>query len=162
MMLNSSQTEIMKPLYIFDLDGTLAHIDHRLHHIQGETRDWRQFYSACDKDLPNETIIATMDLLRHAGVDVWIFTGRSAEVRDMTVKWLVKHTSYEESELNLGLVMRESGDCRADHTLKKSWYDGMLNIDRERLVAVFEDRLRVVEMWRNLGVTCFAVAGGNF
>ena len=34
--------------------------------------------------------------------------------------------------------------------------------DRARLVAVFEDRKRVVDMWRENGVTCYQVAPGDF
>jgi FMN phosphatase YigB (HAD superfamily) len=32
-------------IYIFDIDGTLADISHRLHFIQQEPKDWRGFYS---------------------------------------------------------------------------------------------------------------------
>ena len=154
----------LDPLYIFDLDGTLANIDHRLHHIQDGNSNWSKFYGECWLDLPNKPIIATMDLLRYGGAEVWIFTGRSAKVRYMTVNWLVKHTSFVPAELDTALVMRVPGDYTQDHQLKKSWYDNMLTIDRKRLVGVYEDRLRVVEMWRELGVTCFSVAsdGGNF
>lgn len=35
---------------VFDLDGTLADGDHRLHHITGETKDWRAFFAACGDD----------------------------------------------------------------------------------------------------------------
>jgi hypothetical protein len=35
-------------------------------------------------------------------------------------------------------------------------------IDRERLVGAFDDRQRVVDMWRRNGITCFQVAPGDF
>jgi hypothetical protein len=38
----------------------------------------------------------------------------------------------------------------------------MLVDDRQRLVAAFDDRDRVVQMWRAAGVTCFQVAPGEF
>jgi len=38
----------------------------------------------------------------------------------------------------------------------------MLTEDKSRLVAVFDDRDRVVKMWRDVGVTCFQVADGEF
>lgn len=44
----------MRPLYIFDLDGTLALIEHRLHFIQGPKKDWRGFFGAVGDDSPNE------------------------------------------------------------------------------------------------------------
>ena len=43
----------MKPLYIFDLDGTLALIKHRRHFVEGTTKDWRAFFAACVDDVPD-------------------------------------------------------------------------------------------------------------
>lgn len=153
----------MKPLYIFDLDGTIALIEHRRHMLEWDTRDkWRHFYAACDEDLPNTPVIDTMERLRHAGADVWFFSGRSDEVRDKTVAWLARHTSFMTWDLETALTMRAAGDYTADDVLKRQWLDGMLSDDRKRLVAVFDDRDRVVRMWRDAGVTCFQVASGEF
>lgn len=154
----------MKPLYIFDLDGTLALIGHRRHILERETRDkWRHFYAACDKDTPNAPVIATMERLRHAGAEVWIFSGRSDEVRDKTIAWLAQHTSFMTHDLEGPMLqMRTEGDYTSDDVLKKQWLDSMLHEDRERLVATFDDRDRVVQMWRDNGVTCFQVAPGEF
>jgi hypothetical protein len=43
------------PIYIFDLDGTIAHIDHRKHFIEGERKSWSRFYKACVDDTPTQT-----------------------------------------------------------------------------------------------------------
>ena len=153
-----------KPLYIFDLDGTLALIDHRKH-ILDEVDDrqrWRRFYAACDEDQPNIPIVSILETLRHAGCDVWIFSGRSDEVRDKTVKWLTEHTSFMSRDLDTALVMRRAGDYTADDKLKQRWLNGLLPDDRSRLKAVFEDRDRVVAMWRENGVACLQVAAGDF
>lgn len=39
---------------VFDLDGTLSNIDHRLHYIQRppSEKDWAAFFAACENDLP--------------------------------------------------------------------------------------------------------------
>lgn len=152
-----------KPLYIFDLDGTIALIEHRRHILDWEMKDkWRHFYAACDKDRPNEAVIRVLESLR-LFADVWIFSGRSGEVRDKTVAWLAKHTSFMTHELEGPmLTMREEGDYTADDVLKRQWLDGMLPCDRSRLVATFDDRNRVVQMWRDAGITCFQVAPGEF
>ena len=153
----------MKSLYIFDLDGTLSLAHHRQHILQ-ETDDpnrWRGFYALCDKDAPNMPVISTMERLRlHA--DIWIFSGRSGEVRGKTVDWLSHHTSFTHADLDTALTMRDEGDYTPDDVLKKSWLDRMLVDDRRRLVATFDDRDRVVKMWRDNGVTCFQVAPGEF
>jgi hypothetical protein len=154
----------VRPLYIFDLDGTLALIEHRKHMLddKDDRTRWRRFYAACDKDEPNAPVIATMEKLRLAGADIWIFSGRSDEVRDKTVEWLAYHTSFMRHDFDTVLTMRCEGDFTADDILKKQWFDEMLVDDKRRLVATFDDRDRVVAMWRAAGVTCFQVAPGEF
>lgn len=158
-----AQTSVSKPLYIFDLDGTLALIEHRRHILDDHENPsrWRTFYALCDKDAPNWPVIDTMERLRRFS-DVWIFSGRSDEVRDKTVAWLTKHTSFMSYDLETALMMRAEGDYTADDVLKQIWLNAMLHDDRNRLVAAFDDRDRVVQMWRNNGVTCFQVAPGDF
>jgi len=158
-------TDRLKPLYIFDLDGTLALIDHRkgILDCKDDPNRWRRFYAACDKDWPNEPVIKTMEALRHSGADVWIFSGRSDEVKDKTIAWLTEHTSFLRCDLEGGaLTMRRLGDHTPDDVLKREWLDGMLVDDRQRLVAAFDDRDRVVKMWRDAEVTCYQVAPGEF
>jgi len=154
----------MKPLYIFDLDGTVALIDHRRHILddKADSQRWRRFYALCDKDQPNKPVISTMELLRLTGAEIWFFSGRSDEVRDKTEAWLVEHTSFMSWEIGNHLMMRKAGDYTADDKLKKEWLDAMLVDDRNRLIAAFDDRDRVVKMWRDSGVTCFQVAPGEF
>lgn len=159
----------MKPLYIFDLDGTLALIQHRRHFVERERgkQDWKAFYAACVDDVPNAPVIRVMESLRRFA-DIWIFSGRSDEVRASTVDWLVQHTSFARSDFDCAfgtqdvLTIRREGDYTPDDVLKRQWLDSMLPDDRVRLVAVFDDRSRVVRMWRDAGVTCFQVADGEF
>lgn len=155
----------MKPLYIFDIDGTIARIDHRRHMVDEANEDdekWRKFYAACDKDIPNVPVINTMEKLRSAGADIWFFSGRSDEVRDKTIAWLADNTSFTPSDLDEVLMMRREGDFTADDVLKRQWFDEMLIEDQKRLIAVFDDRDRVVAMWRSVDVACFQVAPGDF
>lgn len=153
----------MKPLYIFDLDGTLADIRHRRHFVERPRaeQDWTSFHCYCVNDGPVPAVIQTMEALR-LFADVWIFSGRSDMVREQTMQWLTKHTSFHAWELDTALVMRAEGDYTPDDILKKQWLDEMLEDDRKRLVAVFEDRDRMVKMWRAAGVPCFQVAPGDF
>jgi hypothetical protein len=159
----------VKPLYIFDLDGTLALIQHRRHFVERERgkQDWKGFYAACVSDEPNNPVLRVMESLRRFA-DVWIFSGRSDEVRTQTVDWLLNNTSFSSSDFDSAfgtqdvLTMRQEGDYTADDVLKRQWLDAMLDDDRRRLVATFDDRDRVVKMWRDSGVTCFQVADGDF
>lgn len=155
----------MKPLYIFDLDGTLALIEHRRHYVERERgkQDWKSFYAACVEDMPNAPVIRVMESLR-LFADIWIFSGRSDEVREETIQWITKHTSFLHCDFEDGkiLTMRMAGDYTPDDRLKQQWLNWMLVDDRRRLVATFDDRDRVVKMWRDAGITCFQVAPGEF
>ena len=170
------------PLYIFDLDGTLALIDHRrplverpacphcgwhkaCDHSRDGTRptfkpDWDAFYAACVKDQVNKPVAKIFMTLLRSNSDIQIFSGRSEAVREQSEKWLLEQVGvyYDEDFFH----MRPVGDFTPDDVLKRQWYENMLDEDKERLVAVFDDRDRVVKMWRDLGVTCLQVAPGDF
>ena len=152
---------IDRPLYIFDLDGTLADITHRLHFIQKTPKDWDGFFAACADDKPiTSTLTLARSLYDDPNNDVWVWSGRDEATFGATYGWLCAHLD-EEFGWNY-LKMRPHGDHRHDAVLKKEWLDAMHHLDRARLVAVFEDRKRVVDMWRENGVTCYQVAPGDF
>lgn len=173
----------MKPLYIFDLDGTLALCDHRSHFVHkcpacngtamfaGEDcsccggipwtgkPDWKNFFDACSEDLPNVPVIDTLHALVDSGAEVRIWTGRSSEVMEKTKVWLENNVDACDG---IPILMRVEGDFTPDHELKAAWFDQLPAFDKRRLVAVFEDRTKVVEMWRAKGIPCFQVANGDF
>ncbi len=154
----------LRPLYIFDLDGTVALINHR-RDILAEKDDklrWRRFYAACDKDTPNAPIIAVMKALAITGAEIRFFSGRSSEVRNKTISWLAEHTPFMTHEIDDMLTMRDEGDHTPDDVLKKQWLDALHYDDRNRIVCIFDDRDRVVKMWRDAGLTCLQVAPGDF
>jgi hypothetical protein len=160
----------MKHLYIFDLDGTLALIDHRRHFIASTNKklDWTSFYAACDQDLPNMPVINVLNALKTAGADVYVWSGRSDEVRDKTIAWLAQYVPRLFEDLKMPSVdapqfrMRPAKDSQADNDLKLSWLNQLIVQDRQRLQGVFDDRDKVVRMWRDQGVSCFQVASGDF
>lgn len=157
----------VRPLYIFDIDGTLALIEQRLHFLSNlkDKERWNKFYAACVNDLPNKPVLEVLEALHASGTEIWFFSGRSEDVREETINWLHKYTSFSGwclKNFPERLTMRLSEDYTEDHILKEQWLHGMLEVDRNRLVGVFDDRKRVVDMWRANGVTCFQVAEGKF
>ena len=48
-----------------------------------------------------------------------------------------------------------------DDELKKRWLDQLFT-NTDDVHCVFDDRDKVVKMWRDNGLTCFQVAPGNF
>lgn len=145
----------MKDIVIFDLDGTLALIDHRVHLISGADKDWNAFYQACDKDDPYEAVCAMARALQLNGYKLWVVSGREDTVRQKTVAWLEAHHVKIDN-----MLMRPAGCYDTDTVLKKRWMETV--IPMERVLCVFEDRQSVVDMWREHGVPCFQVQPGNF
>jgi hypothetical protein len=150
------------PLYIFDLDGTLADTAHRQHLLndKDDPNRWRKFYAACVDDLPHRHIIEVMEALKAANCEVWIWSGRSDEVEKETIDWICKHTSFTMDTLTL--KMRKAGDFTPDDVLKKSWWMDVHPDHRSRVLATFDDRDRMVKMWRDMHVPCLQVAYGDF
>ena len=158
-------------LYIFDLDGTLLNLEHRLHFIQSTPKDWRGFFAAVDKDEPKLPVIRVLQALRSSGAEIWVWSGRSDECRVTTIEWLCRHGCFGGPTETLPawpfgaperFRMRKAGDRRDDAILKQEWLNQVRQSDRDRLVGVFDDRDRVVAMWRRNDIQCFQVAPGDF
>lgn len=142
---------------VFDLDGTLALNEHRLHHIRGEVRDYDAFYAACVRDLPNWPVINTLLVHNKAGHRIEIWSGRSDQVNPETLTWLAIHGI----DVELLKRMRPAGDHQPDVELKRGWLqEARRNGGGPDLV--YDDRDSVVKMWRDMGVACFQVADGDF
>lgn len=139
--------------FVFDLDGTLADLDHRLSHIQGDEKDWDAFFAACERDEPIPEIVAVARALSRSNHIVEIWTGRSDAVRRETENWLgTTGIRYQR------LLMRPATDHRPDEVLKAGYLD---TCDKPPDL-VFEDRARVADMWRSHGIRCAQVAPGLF
>jgi len=142
---------------IFDLDGTLADCEHRRHFI--DDNDWDGFYEACDKDEPIWPIVMLFWLLKDEGthrIEIW--SGRSDQVREKTVAWLMKYNLLDVINNDIKLLMRPAGDYQDDVALKIGW------LQTEYLTPdlIFDDRDKVVKMWREQGIRCLQVANGDF
>lgn len=173
------------PIILCDIDGTVANIEHRRHYISDapcsycadwtekakarvtcmkcdgtgvrNVHRWDKFNEACIHDTPNIHVIETVMALKVAiGAQLWMTSGRDDSVKPQTLwqlnKFGVKHNM---------LLMRGSGDGTPDDELKERWLtDG--TIPRKRVYCAFDDRDRVVSMWRRNQVMCFQVAPGDF
>lgn len=148
-------------IYIFDIDGTIADASHRLKYIQQGKLDWDVFYQECSKDKPIRPVLSVLNALSR-DAEIWFWTGRSDAVLQATTFWLSVNTAASIDPTFPALAMRAQGDHRPDDVLKREWYERIYPSHRARIVAVFEDRDRVVKMWRGLGVQCFQVANGDF
>jgi phosphoglycolate phosphatase-like HAD superfamily hydrolase len=144
-------------IYIFDIDGTLADLSHRLHLIKQEPKDWDGFFAACasDKLLSHVADIAVALDREHT---ILMVSGRSETVRKQTAEWLDDYGIPCD-----GLYMRKAGDHRPDHVVKAELLDALgEEWDVKQIAGIFEDRKQVVDMYRAKGLAVFQVADGNF
>ncbi len=138
---------------IFDLDGTLANINHRLHLIKIKPKNWPAFHACIDRDKPIEPVRAVFDALRATNkYDIIILSGRNEEARDKTERWLKKH-GFEYDEL----IMRREKDYRDDAIIKEEFLFKLIEKYGKKPLFVVDDRVRVVRMWKKNGVFVFDV-----
>lgn len=145
---------------IFDLDGTLALINKRRAKAdKGNGKiDWKVFFDPANIQLdePNIPVIKTFQAMKQAGFTVGILSGRDSISINETVSWL------RENEVVFDfLKMRPEGDNTPDDILKKQWLDA-LQAAGASIMCVFDDRDKVVKMWRENNIPCFQVNYGNF
>ena len=145
---------------IFDLDGTLALIDKRrtLADKGNGKVNWKVFFSPenIQLDEPNLPVIESFKAMQKAGFVVGIFSGRDDISREETKHWLNQH-GIEPSFLQ----MRKHNSFTPDDVLKKQWLDELI-LQGHEILCVFDDRDKVVKMWRENGIPCFQVAEGSF
>lgn len=135
---------------------------HRRHLVETKPRRFDEFESLCGLDSPNKAVVQTMHMLCDGGADIWIWSARSVKFRHETTLWLMRHAEIDHWVADKIMRMRPIDDNSADEDLKRGWLTSMTVADRARLVAIFDDRDKVVRMWRSMGVACFQVAPGDF
>ncbi|MGE5462018.1 MAG: HAD family acid phosphatase [Syntrophothermus sp.] len=141
-------------LVIFDIDGTLADISERVHHIRRKPKNWNAFNAGMAQDKAIHSMIRLCNILYAAGLRIILCSGRNERNRPETVEWLAKNeVHYHE------LLLRKDEDYRSDAVVKREILRGL---DRGKILFVVEDRSRVVEMWRSEGLVCLQCAPGEF
>lgn len=142
---------------IFDLDGTISLRD------KGPLGRDPYDMTRVGEDMPNMPVI-TMARLVHTNagpaedVTLIFVSGRDESARKDTVKWLDQFF-----EPGFYLYMREIDDMRSDETMKYEILQALQST--WDIIAAFDDRNRVVDMWRANGIPCFQVCSredGNF
>lgn len=143
---------------IFDMDGTLADVRHRLHFLNGPKKDFEAFYGTMYHDTPN-ALVCELAAMYASNNEYYLIicTGRPERYRRETKQWLLDY----EIEYH-GLFMRandrlsdKDSDVKRDmlNLIRKLWPSPILAVD---------DRSQVVKMWREEGLVCLQVADGNF
>lgn len=146
-------------LIVFDLDGTLCNIEHRLDYVRSKPKNWKAFDAGIPNDKVNEPV-ARVFLSMFASDynnDIIIASGRNERCRQATENWLELNGlgHYEK------LYMRKADDFRSDDIVKQEILDEIIADYGKKPDMVFDDRPKVVRMWRDNGIFVFNVYQGE-
>lgn len=144
---------------VFDLDGTLADSDHRLHHLElGKhgpvasdipQENWDRFYAAAIDDPSFEDVTRLYRILAN---HFWIaiLTYRHERVRSVTKEWLKIHRLPFDR-----LIMLPDNDVRHAPEWKRDVILEEFHAVGDRVAFLIDDHPRVISEIRKIGVTAF-------
>lgn len=129
---------------VCDIDGVVADVRHRLHHLHGRRSggSWSAFFRAAGADtLLAEGAALVADLAREHDI-VWL-SGRPEWLRPLTRDWLA------EQGLPAGrLQLRPDGDYRPARQFKLAVLRRLRDRDQVLVAAVVDDDAEVIEAAR--------------
>ncbi len=128
---------------VIDIDGVVADVRHRLHHVTGRPKNWRAFFDlAADDGLLTEG----GDTVRRLAevYDVVYLSGRPERLRTVTQQWLEHH------DLPPGpLMLRPYDDYRPSRLYKVEALRGLA--PTSTVVVLVDDDPRVLDAARDAG-----------
>lgn len=152
-------------LIIFDLDGTLADCGHRMHHIMPQPpvdpvtgkkvkRRYDLFHHACvDDTLIEQVAHFYRAFVADPAVTVVVLSGRDASTYDKTVQWFADNGLPMPDDM----LLKQGDQMLPDVEQKRVQADRLEKKYGKPVTMVFEDRDRVVEMWKARGTFVFNV-----
>lgn len=143
------EVTVDNPAVIFDIDGTLAQSNNRSPYDT----------SKVDQDYYVDIVIEQIKYHKSKGRRIILFSGREDSCKDLTIKWLNDYNNGEGILFD-ELHMRKAEDNRKDSVIKKELYNNHVN-GKYNVIAVYDDRLQVLDMWNKLGLFVFNVNQGN-
>ena len=152
-----------KKTVIFDVDGTIADVEHRRHFVNGNTmdgrtnNDWVSFRKETVNDTPVQWVCDIAKRFIAQGDEVAFFSARNESERDITEKQI----SDWIGDGHKGVFLRPDGDFTPDDVFKSELADKFIDMGG-KIDLIFDDRQKVVDMWRDKGFTVVQVADGDF
>jgi phosphoglycolate phosphatase-like HAD superfamily hydrolase len=129
---------------VFDIDGVLADVRHRLHHVASRPKDWDAFFGAAPNDPPLGEGLGAVATADRAGHVVVYLTGRPERCRAATLTWLAAQGLPEGQ-----LFMRADSDRRPARITKVATLRRLSA--QYRIEAFVDDDAAVVEAVRAAG-----------
>ena len=142
---------------IFDVDGTLMDVEHRRHFVEKSPRNFKAFRDAMINDTPNEDVVMISKVLFQAGHRIIIATGRLEDDVPLTRRQLVDAgVSWDAM-----FFRTKKDEFKPDSEIKEKFIARM-KADGFNPTMAFDDRQKVVDMWRRNGLRVFQVDKGDF
>jgi hypothetical protein len=128
---------------VVDIDGVLADVRHRLHHVTGRPKDWPAFFAGAGDDGLLAEGAETARRLAEVYEIVYL-SGRPERLRAVTSTWFARH------DLPPGrLVLRPSGDYRPSSVWKVEQLEALAGT--RTVVVLVDDDPRVLDAARRAG-----------
>jgi hypothetical protein len=128
---------------VVDIDGVLADVRHRLHHVTGRPKDWPAFFAGAGDDGLLAEGAETARRLAEVYEIVYL-SGRPERLRAVTSAWFARH------DLPAGrLVLRPSGDYRPSSVWKVEQLEALAGT--RTVVVLVDDDPRVLDAARSAG-----------
>lgn len=138
---------------IFDHDGTLSDAAHRVHLIQGDSKDWPAFFDAASEDKSNPSVIKELRAHQKTGHKIIIMTGLPESYRAERLGWYRRHKIKVDE-----LWMRPEKSFEKAHNLKAQWlYKLQADYD---FVAAYDDESGNLDVFKNAGIPSYLVVNG--
>lgn len=145
---------VKKKCVVFDLDGTLCNLNHRLKYILSFPKQSEKFHTSCVDDTLVPRVFEMYELFRNNGYSMVILTCRPKKYEALTIEWLSRHN------VKYDLLISSDKQELTDDKAKKFYKDNVIEPKYEIAFAV-DDRKCVIDMWREEGITCLDVAGNT-
>ena len=146
----------MNKVIVFDIDGTLANIEHRRSFVATKPKNWKAFNAGIVNDTPHEDIVWLARRLFVHNTNVVLCSGRGEEQREVTENQMKDFgVTFDK------LFMRPANDHRPDDIIKVELLQ-QIRSEFGNPWLWFDDRSRVVNAIRAEGVRVLQVAPGDF
>jgi hypothetical protein len=136
-----------RQLAVVDIDGVLADVRHRLHHVQNRPKDWAAFFAAAPQDPPLDEGLAVVRKLAEEHEIIYL-SGRPEHCRQDTLDWFTRHSVPPGD-----LVLRRRGDRRPARITKVELLDQLA--ERGKVAVLVDDDAAVCAAARDAGYAVF-------
>ena len=137
---------------IVDLDGTVC-----LHNGRSPYDLTR-----ISEDIPNYPLVRFLQELI-CNKHIIFLSGREGtdQCKQDTINWLTENICSSDFGYKWELLMRDKNNFEPDEIIKERIFHKEIE-PKYSVLAIFDDRDKVVKMWRSLGLLCNQVYWGNF